>query len=88
MLDMLDSAPKRQRVNALQAPPSPAALKLRRHRARKRAGRISLTIEADRHALADLLVEQGFLRQWDDDSPAAIRAALETAIAVWTTYAP
>jgi hypothetical protein len=47
-----------------------------------------LTIEADRHALADLLVEQGFLQQWDDNNPAAIRAALETAIAVWTTYAP
>ena len=59
--------------------------KMRRLRARQRAGRAMLTTEVDLTALADFLADTGFLAPGADDRDAVARA-LVVALDVWCRH--
>jgi hypothetical protein len=63
---------------------SAAADRMRRHRARRKAGRLRLTVEVDDVATPERLVEAGYLARSQMDDPAAIARALEQAVADFT----
>jgi hypothetical protein len=69
------------------APPlSPAAAKMREYRARKRADEAVLRVKVKLGPLEELLIDHGFLAEWDCGNPGAIRDALQTAVEVWSRY--
>lgn len=53
-----------------------AAERQRRRRQRRRSGRGVLRVEVDFAALADALVEAGWLAAWDAENPEAIAVAV------------
>ena len=53
-----------------------AAERQRRHRQRRRSGRGVLRVEVDLTALADALVEAGWLAAWDAENADALAAAV------------
>jgi len=57
--------------------------RVRRHRARKKAGRAALTVDVDLDKIAGLLLDTGFIGEWDCDDRDAIARALATALDVW-----
>lgn len=57
-----------------------------RRRERKRLGRVVLAVEVDLAAVRDLLLEERVLGEWDDANREAIRAALDTYVAIKATY--
>jgi len=61
--------------------------KMRRYRARRRAGKAVLPIEIELGPVSDLLVQQKFLREWDDGDRSALKFALEEYLRVQATYA-
>ena len=63
-----------------------AAEKVKRHRARHRAGEAVLPIQVNLNRVADWLVDQHQLAEWDADDREKIRAALEQAIGFWSRY--
>jgi hypothetical protein len=65
--------------------PLTAYEKVRDYRRRKRNGRRVLRIEVNVGAVADLLIDSGFLRSWDDQDPEKVRKALQAAIEAWST---
>lgn len=60
-----------------------AAEKMKRLRARRRAGRAALTVDVDLDRVAGLLFDTGFIGEWDADDRQAIARALATALDVW-----
>lgn len=56
---------------------TPAALRARRYRARRRDGRICITLEIDHVSVAEALVAAGVLDYQSFDDPDAIARALE-----------
>jgi|GEM_PF-4386891 len=58
-----------------------AADRMRLHRARRKAGRLRLTVEVDDVATPEALAEAGYLSPNQIDDPAAIALALERAVA-------
>ena len=54
--------------------------RMRRHRARRAAGRAILKVEVHLAELADALVEAGWLKAWDQEDRGEVRAALERLI--------
>lgn len=58
-------------------------LRVRRCRERKRNGKIVLSIEVDAAAVRELLVDGGYLKEWDDGDRSKISRALECALDVW-----
>ena len=54
-----------------------AAARQRRHRERLAAGRTVLPVEVNLAAVSLALVDAGYLKEWDDADPAAIRDAVE-----------
>src|SRR5262245_66378455 len=59
---------------------STAALRVRRHRARRAAGRLSLSIEVDEVALIKVLVQADLLDRLQDHDRAALGHAIEHLI--------
>jgi hypothetical protein len=57
--------------------------KWKRGRERKRAGKIVLTIEVEAAAIRELLLDAGYLQQWNDHDRREIGRALEVALDVW-----
>jgi len=57
--------------------------RVKRHRQRKRAGRVALTIDVDMDTLAEFLIDRGFLEAWSAGDRGAIARALATALDVW-----
>ena len=70
-----------------QPPTSKAAERQRRYRQRRSEQRGVLQVEADLFMLSDLLVEKGFLQQWDSEDRSKVTAALQEALSVWSRYA-
>jgi len=66
-------------------PPSRAAGKQRRRRARQREGKICLTIEVHEVPLVEALVDAGFLPKDVDHDRAAIAAAVERLLVAAVT---
>jgi hypothetical protein len=62
---------------------SPASERVKRHRRRKRAGLTVLPVAVDLGAVAEFLVDRGFLETWDDRDRDAVARALATALGVW-----
>jgi hypothetical protein len=62
------------------------ATKQQRYRQRRAEGRAVFRVEADPFALADMLVAEKFLEEWDSDDRRKVEAALQTAIQVWSCY--
>jgi len=59
--------------------------KVKRWRARQRAGLVVLRVECDMAALVDWMVNRGDLDPTDAiDDPVAVGEALSRAVAVWT----
>jgi hypothetical protein len=58
--------------------------KVRAYRRRKCNGRAVFKIEAHIASLRDLLLDAGFLREWDSEDRHAIEKALQQAVAVWS----
>jgi hypothetical protein len=56
------------------------------YRQNKDAGLVAPRIRFNLFAVSDLLVEEGFLQQWDAEDKGKVRAALETALEVWSRY--
>ena len=56
------------------------ATRQRRLRQRQRDGLAIFKVEASVFALADALVDAGWLQAWDSDSHAAIQLALDRAV--------
>ena len=52
----------------------------RAYRRRKRNGLITVPIEIEHFEIAELLVHEGLLGQWDCEDRAAVRAAFEAAL--------
>jgi hypothetical protein len=63
---------------------SPEYERLKRHRQRKRNGIALLSIEVALDPLRELLLDHGFLGEWDDGDRGKITRALELAIEVWS----
>jgi hypothetical protein len=63
-----------------------SAEKVRRHRARKRAGETLLTIKVQLGMVGDWLFDYGFIDECDTDNPAKVAAGLERLLAVWPRY--
>jgi hypothetical protein len=61
---------------------SAAAARQRRRRERRRQGRAVLRVDVNRVDLAEALVEEGLLREWDSEDPAAIQSAVEQLLDV------
>jgi hypothetical protein len=57
--------------------------KVKRHRQRKRAGRVVVALELELVPLVEVLIDAGWLCAWDADNRARIKAALESAIETW-----
>jgi hypothetical protein len=53
-------------------------------RRRKHSGLVLLKVEVDLGALADLLVDAGFLPAWDAEKRECVAAALQVALEVWS----
>ena len=62
---------------------SPASERVKRHRQRRRAGLTVLPIAVDLGAVAEFLIDRGFLEAWDDRDRDAVARALATALDVW-----
>jgi hypothetical protein len=62
------------------------AEKVRRQRARKRAGEAVLPVRCNVGAVADWLIDHGMLQEWDSSDRDRVRAALDAAITVWSRY--
>jgi hypothetical protein len=60
------------------------AERVRLCRRRRRHGRAVLRVELDVGAIGDVLVEAGYLEQWDAQNRDAIRTALEVALDAWS----
>jgi hypothetical protein len=60
-----------------------SAERTKRYRQRKRAGLRMATIAIEPTAVAELLIDHDFLREWDAADFSAVCAALQEAIAVW-----
>jgi hypothetical protein len=71
-------SPVQQQVCRLKT--SGAAARQRAYRRRKRTGQITVSIEVNQWEIADLLVEQGLLPQWDSEDRAKVRAAFEAGL--------
>jgi hypothetical protein len=57
-----------------------AAARQRAYRRRKKSGLITVPIEIAHFEIAELLVHEGLLGQWDCEDRAAVRAAFEAAL--------
>jgi hypothetical protein len=57
--------------------------RVKRYRTRKRCGRVVLNVECDLGAIADLLIDAGYLGAWNAESRIEVEKALETALEVW-----
>jgi hypothetical protein len=62
-----------------------AAERQRSYRQRKRDGRAVLRVSVQLERLAMALSEDAFLKQWDEDNPAAIAKAIEVMLETYTT---
>jgi len=62
---------------------SPGSERVKRHRQRRRAGLTVLPIAVDLGAVAEFLIDRGFLEAWDDRDRDAVARALATALDVW-----
>jgi hypothetical protein len=60
--------------------------KVKRHRARKRAGEAVLPIRVNVGAVGDFLLDHGFIAEWDMGDRDKIREAIESALRVWSSY--
>jgi hypothetical protein len=58
------------------------AVRLRRYRERRAAGRAMIQIEINWLDLTDLLVRSGLLEQWDADDRAAVEKATERLLEI------
>ena len=67
-------------------PPTARAVKQRRYRRRHAAHRAVLSVEVELFPVADLLVSEGFLEEWNSDSRNAIADALAEFVAVSSRY--
>lgn len=65
----------------LSAPPSPAAIRARRSRWRRRNGLVPYRIDADEHALAEALILSGRLTEAEALRPDLVRRELSALIA-------
>jgi hypothetical protein len=63
---------------------SSGADRTRAYRERQRAGLVMVTIAIEPVAVAEWLVDTGFIEQWDVVDLGAVRAALEQAIGFWS----
>jgi hypothetical protein len=57
--------------------------RVRKHRQRKRTGLTVLSVPVDLGAVAEFLIDHGFLEAWDDRDRDAVARALAAALAVW-----
>lgn len=62
---------------------SPASERVKRHRQRRRTGLTRLSVDVDLGAVAEFLIDRGFLEAWDDRDRDAVARALATALDVW-----
>ncbi len=60
-----------------------AAARVRRFRARKRAGKVVIPVSVHLERVRNVLLAAGLLKEWDDEDAAAFGAALELAIDLW-----
>ena len=59
---------------------------MRLSRQRKEDGLITLSITFPQHEVADLMVEERFMAQWDSEDRAKLREAIRTGLRVWSSY--
>jgi len=62
-----------------------AAERQRDYRARQRQGRVIYPLEFPDERIRDFLIEQGYLKEWDDDNFERVREALEVSFLDYVT---